>query len=52
MSSEHPWSGNQQETGHAALAPRGEVKAGGVTLAASGPWEWMKEKRTQGPGTP
>lgn len=34
MSSEHPWRGNQQETGHAALAPRGEVKAGGVTLAA------------------
>lgn len=34
MSSEHPWRGNQQEMRHAALAPRGEVTAGGVPLAA------------------
>ena len=35
MSSEHPWSGDQSETGHAAVAPRGEVKARDVALAAS-----------------
>lgn len=35
MSSEHPGSGDQQKTGRAAVAPRGEVKARGAALAAS-----------------
>lgn len=35
MSSERPWSGVQQAPGHAALAPGGEIGAGGVALAAS-----------------